>query len=260
LFDHRLRPSVERSLKPMGAALRRSGVRADHLTVLGLVVSAMAALAVADGHLILGMLLLGASAIPDVLDGAVAKASGTATPRGAFFDSVTDRASDGLVLGGVGWYLASSVGSHAAVLALAVLGTSNLVSYERAKAESLGYSANGGLMERAERMLLLALGLTVRSLLLPALWLMLVLTVITAGHRFLMVWRQAGRPAEPESSVETPRVHSAAGSLARLRDWRPSVGFTPRSERERGRWRARTATRTRARMSSGTWRRTRTRP
>src|SRR5438874_293853 len=81
------------------------------------------------------------------------------SPRGAFFDSVSDRVSDTMVLGGVAWYLASTHGAHAALLPFAVLGASNLVSYERARAEALGFTARGGLMERAERMLLLGAGL-----------------------------------------------------------------------------------------------------
>src|SRR5438874_16246 len=160
MFDKRLRPSVEQKLRPVGANLRKSGVTADHLTLLGLVMAVGAAVAIANGALRLGFLLLGLSAVPDVLDGAVAKASGTSSPRGAFFDSVSDRISDTLVLGGVAWYLASTQGAHAALLPFAVLGASNLVSYERARAEALGFTASGGLMERAERMLLLGAGLT----------------------------------------------------------------------------------------------------
>src|SRR5690606_8024412 len=70
-------------------------------------------------------------------------------------------------------------------------GASLLISYERAKAEALGYDARGGLMERAERLIVLGLALLFDSLLIPALWLMLALTLFTAGQRFVKVWRQA---------------------------------------------------------------------
>src|SRR5438874_10014596 len=143
MFDKRLRPSVEQKLRPVGANLRKSGVTADHLTLLGLVMAVGAAVAIANGALRLGFLLLILTAVPDVLDGAVAKASGTASPRGAFFDSVSDRVTDGLILGGIAWYLAGRDHGHAAVLPLAVLGASTLISYERAKAESLGFEAKG---------------------------------------------------------------------------------------------------------------------
>jgi CDP-diacylglycerol--glycerol-3-phosphate 3-phosphatidyltransferase len=229
LFDKRCRPGMERGLKPIGTTLRDAGVSADQLTVTGLVISALAAAAVGRGWLILGAVLLAASAIPDVLDGAVAKASGTASPRGAFFDSVVDRVSDSLVLGGVAWYLAGAEGAHAAVLPLAVLAASNLVSYERARAESLGFSAKGGLMERAERMILVGAGLLFSAVLVPILWLMLVLTLVTAGHRFAMVWRQASAPS---------RVAADRGR-GRWRGWRPAEGFEFRRAGERRRLRAR---------------------
>jgi len=73
-----------------------------------------------------------------------------------------------------------------------------LVSYERAKAESLGFSARGGFMERAERMVLLGIGLAF-DVLIPVLWVMLALTILTAVHRFVMVWRQASAAAAAAS-------------------------------------------------------------
>ncbi|HEV3226539.1 MAG TPA: CDP-alcohol phosphatidyltransferase family protein [Acidimicrobiales bacterium] len=198
MFDKRLRPSVEQKLRPVGANLRKSGVRADHLTLLGLVMAVGAAIAIANGALRLGFLLLVLTAVPDVLDGAVAKASGTASPRGAFFDSVVDRVVDALLLGGVAWYLEDHHGGHIGMLPLALLGTSLLISYERAKAESLGFDARGGLMERAERIIALGLGLLFEGLLIPVLWLMLGLTAFTAVQRFLRVWGQATpTPARP---------------------------------------------------------------
>lgn len=226
MFDKRCRPGVEKGLKPIGSSLRNAGLSADQLTVAGLLLSAFAALAVAKGALVAGAALLALSAVADVLDGAVAKASGTASNRGNFFDSVTDRVSDSLVLGGVAWYLVSAASPHTAVLPLAVLGASNLVSYERAKAEALGYTARGGLMERAERMLAVGLGLLVSALLVPILWVMLVLTLVTAVHRFVMVWRQASAPSRMPT-----------GSNSRWRGWRPAKGFEPRRSGE-GRWRA----------------------
>jgi CDP-diacylglycerol---glycerol-3-phosphate 3-phosphatidyltransferase len=162
----------------------------------------------------------------------VAKASGTASPRGAFFDSVVDRASDMVVLGGFAWYLASVDGGHAAMLPLAVMGASSLVSYERARAESLGFTARGGLMERAERMLALGAALIFSALMVPILWLMLALTLFTAGHRFLMVWRQADAPARPQR----PRA-TMAGVTGRWRGWTPGVTSGPATRsQERPRW------------------------
>lgn len=201
MFDGRWRSSFEEGLKPVGANLRRTGITADHLTASGMVFAGVAAVAIANGALRAGLLLLVLCALPDMLDGAVAKASGTAGPRGAFFDSVSDRVTDGLLLGGVAWYLASTHPGRIAVLPLAVLGASMLISYERAKAESLGFDARGGLMERAERIIVLGVGLLFDSMLIPVLWLMLVATLITAVQRFVKVWRQASvaRPVAPPS-------------------------------------------------------------
>jgi CDP-diacylglycerol--glycerol-3-phosphate 3-phosphatidyltransferase len=205
LFDGRWRSSVEKGLQPLGSGLRRSGIAADHLTALGLGLAAACAVAIGAGRLGLGLGLLIACAVPDMLDGAVAKAAGTASPRGAFFDSVADRVSDSLVLGGIAWYLADVEGGHASLLPFAVLGASTLISYERAKAESLGFSARGGLMERAERIIAICVGLAFSSLLIPILWLMLGLTVVTAVQRFVKVWRQATAPRPTESRWRTWR-------------------------------------------------------
>lgn len=223
MFDKRLRPSVEKSLRPIGANLRKSGITADHLTMLGVVMAIAASVAIGNGALRGGLLLLVLTAVPDVLDGAVAKASGTASPRGAFFDSVADRLTDALLLGGVAWYLASTHTGRIAVLPLAVLAVTMLVSYERAKAESLGYDARGGIMERAERIILLGLGLLFQTVLIPILWIMLALTTFTAAQRFANVWRQASvtRPrSEPQwRARRAARATSTDRSRARRERW-----------------------------------------
>jgi CDP-diacylglycerol--glycerol-3-phosphate 3-phosphatidyltransferase len=209
MFDGRFRSSFEVGFKPVGQTLHRAGVRADHLTLAGIACAVGASLAIANGALRGGLLLLALAGLTDVLDGAVAKASGTASARGAFFDSVSDRLSDALLFGGVAWYLASTEGGHAALLPMAVLAGAMLISYERAKAESLGFDARGGLMERAERFVLLGFGLLFDSLLVPVLWVMLALILFTAGQRFLKVWSQASTPrpapAARSRSRRTPR-------------------------------------------------------
>ncbi len=238
MFDKRLRPTVEQRLQPVGANLKRSGITADHLTLLGVVMAVGAAIAIANGALRLGFVLLLLTAVPDVLDGAVAKASGTATPRGAFFDSVADRVSDALLLGGIAWYLQSTYGGHIAMLPLAVLAMSMLISYERAKAESLGFEARGGLMERAERLMALGIGLLFEGLLIAVLWVMLILTAVTAVQRFVHVWTQASNP-KPATKPRTQLV-------ARWRSPRVARG-TERSRMRRERWAAARESRRRTR-------------
>jgi CDP-diacylglycerol--glycerol-3-phosphate 3-phosphatidyltransferase len=196
MLDRRWRANAERALEPVGRGLHAIGVSADGLTVFGLVAAAGTAILIANGNLVLAVFGLILTGLPDVLDGSVARQSGTAGKRGAFFDSVCDRVADALVLGGVAWHFAGGSSANLPILALAVLAASMLISYERAKAEALGLSARGGVMERAERMVLLGVGLAF-DVLVPVLWIMLALTLLTAVHRFVMVWRQASRDDDP---------------------------------------------------------------
>jgi CDP-diacylglycerol--glycerol-3-phosphate 3-phosphatidyltransferase len=233
MFDGRWRSTWETGMRPVGAQIRRTGVTANHLTTAGLVMAAAASLTIAHGYLRMGLLLLVLTAVPDVLDGAVAKASGTASPRGAFFDSVVDRVSDALLLGGVAWYLASTQPGRIAVLPLAVLAASLLISYERAKAESLGFDARGGLMERAERLAALAVGLLFDSILVPVLWVMLVLTLITAVQRFVTVWRQASAPPPSQPAGGRWRNRRVARSTRQV--WRRQGSVLSRRDGRRTR-------------------------
>ena len=191
MFDGRFRAPIEKAVRPVGQLLRRTGMSPDHLTILGILFAIAAAFSIAQGALRGGLILVILAALPDRLDGALAKAAGSASQRGAFFDSVVDRVTDSLLFGGVAWFFASEKSPHLALLPMAIMGVSSLISYERAKAESLGLYAKGGLMERAERIIVLCVGLLFDSLLTPILWVMLALTVATAIQRFVQVWRQA---------------------------------------------------------------------
>jgi CDP-diacylglycerol--glycerol-3-phosphate 3-phosphatidyltransferase len=226
MLDGRWRSNAERLLDPLGRGLHRIGVSADGLTVVGLLVAAATAVAIGQGHLMLGFVGVILTGVPDLLDGSVARYSGKAGPRGAFFDSVSDRVADALLFGGVAWYLAAE-GRYLPVLVLAVLACSMLITYERARAESLGYSARGGLMERAERMVLLAVGLCF-DVLVPVMWVILALTAVTAVHRFVMVWRQASvAPPEPPAPTADPPAPTPAPTEGRAPDDRRR----PRSRR-----------------------------
>jgi CDP-diacylglycerol--glycerol-3-phosphate 3-phosphatidyltransferase len=213
MFDGRFRKAVDGGVAPVGSSLGARRLKADHLTALGLILAAVCAVVIGTGHLLIGLVLLILAAVPDLLDGAVAKATGTASVRGAFFDSVSDRVTDSLILGGVAWHLASARQAHWAVLPLAVLGVSNLVSYERAKAESLGFDAKGGLMERAERIIVLCVGLLFPVVLIPVLWVMLALTTVTAGQRFVKVWRQAPGPGPGSAATAVDQLRAERAAL-----------------------------------------------
>ncbi len=235
MFDGRFRTGVDRVTKPVAGALRSTGLAPDHLTALGLVLAVPAAWAIATGRLGLGLGLLIGSAVPDLLDGALAKASGRASVRGAFFDSVADRVTDTLVLGALAWYLSDSHRGHIFMLPVAVLGLSLIISYERAKAESLGFEAKGGLMERAERIVVICASIAFSFMMIPLLWLMLVLTATTAVQRFVKVWKQANaaghRPPPAARRVFVRRGEYHPGPVSgRLRAWRESNGWLPPHE------------------------------
>ena len=132
-------------------------------------------LLIANGNLVLAVFGLILTGLPDVLDGSVARQSGTAGRRGAFFDSVCDRVADALLLGGVAWHSTGGDGELADPRPRRARRRRCSISYERAKAESLGLDARGGVMERAERLVLLGVGLAF-DVLVPVLWIMLALT------------------------------------------------------------------------------------
>jgi CDP-diacylglycerol--glycerol-3-phosphate 3-phosphatidyltransferase len=242
MLDKRWRAGVERTLAPVGERLRRIGIAADLLTAIGLVISAIAAVVIASGHLVWGAVGVVLAGLFDLLDGSVARRTGQASPRGSFFDSVADRVSDAVLLIGVGWYLGRT-NAHLPMLAFAVAALSMVISYERAKAESLGLQARGGLMERAERFVLLSIALLF-NIIVPVLWVMLVLTAYTAIDRFFRVWRQApasaARPVHGRSRRGVER-DDAAGP--RLLTWWEAR--RPAASGERVRRRERSVRRTR---------------
>jgi CDP-diacylglycerol--glycerol-3-phosphate 3-phosphatidyltransferase len=284
MFDGRWRSAVDRSTGPVGTALHRRGITADVLTATGLVSASATAWLVATGHLHIAVILLIVTGLHDLLDGPVAKAAGTASVRGAFFDSVTDRVADALLMGGVAWYLIGRHEGHLAVLPLAVLGVTSLVSYQRAKAESLGLSAKGGLMERAERMVLLGVGFLDAAFVVPVLWVLLGLISMTAIGRFVKVWNAAS------GKDEVIRRRLEAWRTERVDTWRTwregfgreagAGGGVPRRELARvsrtratgsgagssgggtsvtmARWRARRVSRAHASDRVGSWRQNRT--
>jgi CDP-diacylglycerol---glycerol-3-phosphate 3-phosphatidyltransferase len=223
MFDGNWRTAVDRGLTPVGVSLRRTGISADVITVIGIAMAAIAAVTIGAGYLRVGFLFLVLTGVPDALDGAVARASGQGSTRGAFFDSVSDRLTDALLFGGVAWYLASTEPGRIMMLPVAVMAAAMLISYQRAKAESLGFDAKGGIMERAERFIVLGFGLLFSELLIPVLWVMLVLTAFTAGQRFVKVWRQASadRPATAVRPRRRPRrARTEAVWRQRMRDRR----------------------------------------
>lgn len=188
MLEGKLRSRTDAILNPVARGLARVGITATLLTFVGLVIAGLAAWAIAVDRWGWAVVALVIAGVGDLCDGAVARVTGSAGPRGAFTDSVVDRASDALLFGGCAWFY-SEREPRLAVLALAVGATSMLISYERAKAESLGLSGKGGVIERAERLLILGTALLF-NVLTAGLWILLGLSLLTVVYRFVRVVSQ----------------------------------------------------------------------
>jgi CDP-diacylglycerol--glycerol-3-phosphate 3-phosphatidyltransferase len=199
--------------RSIGQHLVDVGVGADAVTTIGVILAAATAVLIACHWFIVSVALIIVGGLMDTLDGHVAKVAGTASPRGAFLDSVADRVGDSLMFGGLAWYFIRAHDANAALVPLAILAVSNLVSYQRAKAESLGFSAHGGMMERAERLIFLGVTLFIAffapAALVPLLLALLALTGVTCIGRFVRVWGQATATVPVDRA---PRASRAAGA------------------------------------------------
>jgi phosphatidylglycerophosphate synthase len=162
------------------------GVTPTAMTVFGLVVVVTGAVLIASGRLVLGAAVVLVGSALDGLDGAVARASDRVTARGAFLDAAFDRLGEIAAFSG----LAVALAGQARVLLLIVLsvGGALLVPYIRARAEAEGFSGRGGLMGRAERVILFCGGLLF-GLVEPMLWVFVTLVWITAAVRFVRTYR-----------------------------------------------------------------------
>ncbi len=201
MFDDRWRRKVDANMAPWGARLGRIGISPNFLTAFGLICAITSAVLVGMGYLLAGFIVFVFSALPDLLDGAVARATKAASSRGAYFDSVADRVSDSAYMVGMAWYLADTQSAHAAMLPVLVLAVSSLIPYQRAKAESLGFYAKGGLLERGERSLMIGVALAFPGTMMYVLWAMLVLSAVTVVQRFVKVWRQASAHVIPRRRI-----------------------------------------------------------
>jgi len=196
------RASVSRALAPLGARLARAGVSADAITVVGTLGAVGGAVwFYTRGTFFVGTLVITFFVLLDLVDGAVARARGGSSKFGALLDSTGDRVADAAVFGALLWWFSGPGASRSLVLACLlclVLGT--LTSYVKARAEGLGLTADVGLAERAERLIIALAGTGLDGLGVPyvqavALWLLVGLATITVGQRLAEVRRQsAGLP------------------------------------------------------------------
>ncbi len=189
--------AVDAVTAPLGRGLGRTGVSPNTLTTLGLLLPAAAAVLVALQRFHLAALVLIAGGMMDVLDGSVARATERSTPFGGFYDSVSDRISDGLMLGGIAWAVLDQ--PRLLALALVALVAAFLPSYVRAKAESIDLDCSVGVLERAERAMLIIAALLFHPWLFePVLWLLAIGGTVTVIQRIHHVWCQIARDVPEE--------------------------------------------------------------
>jgi CDP-diacylglycerol--glycerol-3-phosphate 3-phosphatidyltransferase len=178
------------------AGLLKAGFRAWHLTLLSLVANIAVGVLLLAGRRLLPGLLLIAAGLLDIFDGAVARLRGEESRKGALLDSVTDRVSDGVVLGCLFFSLAEMNATIDAALALSSMMVSLLVSHLRAEGEAAGLRMSEGTFQRLERYLALVIGLSFPGALRPALALLTGLGALTAFQRLGGAWRRIGTSAE----------------------------------------------------------------
>jgi CDP-diacylglycerol--glycerol-3-phosphate 3-phosphatidyltransferase len=192
------RVHVNRVTDPIGRALVARGVSPDAVTVLGTVGSVAGAVwFLPRDQLFVGTLVVWFFVMFDLVDGAMARARGHGTPFGAVLDSTCDRVADGALFAALAWWCLG-VGEHRTlgIAALVCLVAGQLTSYIKARAEGAGLDADGGLVERAERLLISLVGTGLQGLGVPyaldvALWALAVGSLWTVGQRIVSVYRSA---------------------------------------------------------------------
>jgi len=211
-----------RVIEPVADLLVRWRVNPNVITTVGTLCYMIGGVIYGTGHIRTAGWFLSLTAIFDVLDGTVARRTGRSTTFGAFYDSTLDRVADGFVLGGLAaFYALNAVHRSAPMVVVCLLGIIGtfLVSYTRARAEALGIDAKVGVMQRPERVVLLAapqalFGLALDGIVLAAIVVLLTVTAwMTAYQRIAYVYRVTARAdadeAATRSPAQRPSVHSA---------------------------------------------------
>lgn len=195
MIDLKGRKKAAPILEPIAAGLARIGVTPAAVTVIGLLVTIGGSALIATGYLIAGGTTAAIGVALDALDGPLARRLGTASDRGAFLDTMSDRFGEIAVWIGLSVYLRDE--PRLLVLCIVALAFSLLVPYVRAKAEFAGLDGKGGWMGRAERMILILVGIIVagfvaspKVVLEPVLWVFVVLTGFTVMQRIRRTWQQ----------------------------------------------------------------------
>jgi len=203
LLSNRVKEAGRAFLAPLVRLAQRLGITANLVTVAGFCIVVVAAGLIAIGQLLLGAVILVTGSLLDAVDGALARATGGSTTFGSFLDSTLDRAAEAILFAGIVAYLlqtsAEPVGP--VLLALTALCGSFMVSYTRAKAESIGLTASVGLAPRTERLVLIVIGIGLAGLglengLIGAIGIIAALSVATTVQRIWHVRQQVEETQE----------------------------------------------------------------
>lgn len=198
MLNARIRPYWDRYMQPVGAAIARTKLSPDVVTVIGVGIQGVGSFFILQGRLVVAGFVTLLAGVADVLDGAIAKAGRKGSRWGALFDSTTDRLTDALIFVALAWLYGVSPdhpgreSTWIALLALVALVSSYLVSYVKARAEGLGFECNVGVAERAERVLIVVAGL-VFDIVPVALAVLAALSVFTFFQRLGHVYLQDRR-------------------------------------------------------------------
>ncbi len=191
-----VRPLLSSSIAAIVRWLQRFGVTPNMVSFAGFALTIGAAALMATGNLRIGGGLLWVAAMFDMVDGALARVSQNESKFGAFLDSTLDRYSESITFLGLAVYYANlgDAQTHLLLVFLTLVG-SWAVSYTRARAEGLGIECKVGILQRPERLVLLIAAL-ILGLVLPVLWVLAVMTNITAGQRIYEVYVKTTTPQE----------------------------------------------------------------
>lgn len=188
-----LRGQFKGILDPIGRIFNKIGLTPNSMTILGLVGNTVGAYFLSQGQMLIGGLFILAMGPVDALDGTMARLRGEASDFGAFVDSVTDRYSELVIFGGLLIYYLEQGSWLSSGLVYAAAAGSVLVSYVRARGQSLGYDTKTGILTRMERYLVLAPAL-VLNFPMVGVWIIAILANLTAVQRILDIRRQARLP------------------------------------------------------------------
>lgn len=213
LNDSPARDFFGRIFKPIGEALGKAGVHPNVVTVVGTLGTILGAvLLIGQGFLFAGCMVVTFFVFLDLLDGAMARATGKVSKFGAVLDATGDRLSDAAIFGAIAyWYGVHAQQGWMLAAALLCLVLGQATSYVKARAEGVGLTCDVGIAERAERLIIVLVGVGLQGLGVPyvlagALWLLTAISAYTVWQRLREVYRQSAAELADADRLDPPRV------------------------------------------------------